>query len=161
MALNKSGLEGELTSLYSKENLPTVTAQKTAQAIANYWQGGLSNLGGVPIASATIALMVPNLLSVWSATQASKEVAAKKVADAIDAAFLSMIITGGKHGAGGIASTDKPGLESGMASAYNHPTARLKHAQDFATAIDTYTKAGQVFGTGVPPDFVKPKGPLS
>ena len=55
MSLSLSSLEGELLSIYSQANSALATAKKTAIAIANFWQGGVSNLSGVPQSSAIIS----------------------------------------------------------------------------------------------------------
>lgn len=161
MPLNKSGLEAEIANAYGPNGIAPITANSTAIAISNYWMTGQSNLGGIPIAAAAIPLIMAGLTSVFSSFAPSKELAADQIATVIDGAFYTLIIVGGAHGIGGIVSAVKPVLVSGLSDAFALPATTIQFAEKFAKAIDDYTKTGQVYGTGIPPAFAPPLGPLT
>jgi len=160
MPLIKATLQGALTDMYSKFNKMGITnAKGLANAIADYWSMGLSNLGGSVNAAPAKPILIAGLSEVNNGFKKNSE-AANKMADAIDSGFLAIIITGGKHGIGGMSSAQKAVLKSGLQDAFSEFNKFTDHAQKLAGAIDDYTKTGQVYGTGVGPDFIPPMGPL-
>ena len=161
MALSKSSLKGEIAGIFSSPNQSAVAALRTATAIANYWIAGKSNLGGTPVVATIIPIINNGLSSTFDSQPVSQKLAAKQITDAIDSAFLSMTITGGKHGAGGIDSAPKGTLKSGIENAINYPPTSDEFANRFSQAIHDYTTNCKVFGTGVSPDFIQPSGPLT
>ena len=161
MALVKASLQGAIINMMSSFNkVGTTNAKNLANAIADYWSMGMSNLGGVPNPAPCKPIMIAGFIDANSGNKTSVS-AAGKIADAIDNGFLAIIISGGKHGMGGIASTQKAILKSGAIDALAISKNYTDYAKKLAQAIDDYTKAGQVYGSGVGPDFVPPSGPLT
>ena len=160
MPLIVKTLESELKGIFANDNLSQIAATKTAQAITNYWSAGQSSFLGTIQVTAALPLIQIGLISAWSQPQPDINSAASAIADAIDAGILALIIAGGLHGVGGISTTFKPLLITGLLSAMALPPSRDLFATQFAQAIDIFSKSSITFGSGVPPLFVPPIGPL-
>lgn len=164
MPLNPSSLTSDIIDALTAPLITSaIPAQKVATAISTFWSGGQSNLAGmVTNAPTVIPLIAPILTSLWSVPQPAMPPMCNQMADAIDAAFLTLIISGGTHGIGNIASALKPGLATELQSAFIMPSpSGAVTGQKIAMAIINYTASSQVFGTGVPPAFVPPVGPIT
>jgi len=142
MALNKDLLKNQIRTAYSQFNLYPIAATLTANAIGEYWATGISNLGGSVNPAPSIPIIIGGLNDAWSSYNASPDIVAKKVADAIDKGMLAVIISGGAHGIGGIASTTKSLLISGLRDAYSISDSFSHHASKFADAVHLYTSQG-------------------
>jgi hypothetical protein len=162
MALDKASLVSTLTNIYSSQNTISSAATRTAQAIADYWATGTSipPFNGVVDASAATSSMKSAFIGIWSSSPPSKEIAAQKMGNVIDTAFLGLIITGGTHGLGGIKLTVKADLISGITDSYINKTTAALHASAFANTIEAHSITSEVFGTGVAPAWIPPTGPL-
>lgn len=162
MPLIKASLESELKSIYSNDNVTgSITANKTATALNNYWMTALAPLGGAVTVIPGIPLIISGLTTTFSTPQPAATAAAAQIATAIMAAFMTMIIAGGAFGIGGIAIAQVALLQTGLETALFNPPTRELFATNFATAVHTFSTTCTVFGTGVPPAFVPPLGPLA
>lgn len=161
MALNKDTLKSELIGIFTGTQ-PThiITAQKTANAIANYWALGQHPLNGIVISTSSVPLLFSGLINAWGPKIGTPITAAKYTADTLEVGLLAVIITGSPYGIGGVASVQKSAAISPLIDAYANASNQNVNdfCQKFATAIDTFTKTNQVYGTGTPPNVPPPTG---
>lgn len=138
-------------SIYASQNDAPVTAVKLAGAIAKYWAPGKSALKGSPITAGAKAIMSAGFLPIFLSSPGTPGLAAKKMGNVIHAAFLSMPVVGGPHGAGGISSAPKGSLISGIELSYKNNMSHAPHAQKFSKAVHSYTKGSSTWSPNGPP----------
>lgn len=160
MALQKAPMKAVFQAVFSKFNPShVITATEVAGAITLYWLTGLHPTGGVVIPAAAQPIIFAGLVDAWNPFPPATSIVAGKVADAVHAGLLSVIIAGGLFGVGGVASADKGLLKTRIMDAYDpHPPTGADHGSKLADAIEAYTKTNEVFGTGVPPASGPPQG---
>lgn len=161
MPLIKAGLQAELAGIFGATNPSgAITGQKVASAIGNYWAMGQSSFAGMAVTVAAVSAMTPLLASAYEGSK-PQAAAIDLISTAIDTGMLALILSGGKHGVGGISSTMVATLKDGVKDALDEPPSGLIHATKLAGAIDDYSKQAMVWGSGMPPDFAPPTGTLS
>jgi len=154
MPLDKSLLQTELDDVYSKNSPPALVANGVAKALVNYWNMGTAGTDGIITAAPAQSLISSGLNGVWSSFQPGPSVAASQIATQITSGFMTIAISGPTFGTGNVIFADQAGLQVALNDIFssNPPSSKI-FANKFATAIDNYTKAAIVFGTGVPTTF--------
>ena len=156
MALNPATLADSLESAWkAKSPAPGIPAQKLANAISQFINGGQTAMMGVPNSSGGISLTAMTLESSWNAKLPNAQLVAKKEANAIHQMVMATITSGGKHGVGGFMSGSDSLMADDFARLYKsfQPNEKLV-ALKKAKIIDSYLKACVFRGSGTPPDYI-------
>ena len=157
MALQQSVLQAKLVKNSSSPQAAPIAAKNMAKAICDYWSMGMSNLGGKANASAALGPLSAALISATAAPSPSLDITAQAISNAISTAALSIIISGGTHGMGGVTAAPPVNLTKGLKKAMKSAKDPVSGAKTMAEAIHKFSTTDiKIWGTGVPQPFIQP-----
>jgi hypothetical protein len=146
----------------AKSPAPIIPAQKEANAISQFIDGGQTAFMGVPKSSAGIPLLATLLANTWKSRLPDAQLVGKKEAAGIHQMVMATITSGGKHGVGGFMAGTDSLLADDLARTYKSylPSEKLV-AMKKARNIDTYLKSQVFRGSGVSPEYTPDISSLS